>query len=100
MATRITQIEDPERDRTILRVEGSLAVEDAELLERLCKTLEQKSDQRVTIDVTDLHFLDSEAASVLRRLKQEQNVDLEGVHFFIQKVIEMTERSASRGTIQ
>ncbi|HEY0543769.1 MAG TPA: STAS domain-containing protein [Pyrinomonadaceae bacterium] len=89
MPTRITQLEDG--TRTILRVEGSLTLEDAELIERICGDLREQSDNQLVIDLTDLNFLDSESASVLHRLKR-QGVELEGLHYFIQKEIELVER--------
>lgn len=76
---------------TLLKVEGSLYLEDAELLERICRDIGEQTKARLTLDLADLSFLDSESASVLCRLKREQNVNLEGLHLFIQKVIEVTE---------
>jgi hypothetical protein len=77
-----------------LKVEGSLYLEDAELLEKICRDLGEQTKSRLTLDLADLCFLDSESASVLCRLKREQNVNLEGLHLFIQKVIEITEAEA------
>src|SRR5215475_7891047 len=79
---------------TMLKVEGSLYLEDAELLERVCRDIQQQTRQPVTLDLADLSFLDSDSASVLCRLKREQNVTLEGLHLFIAKVIELTEAEA------
>jgi anti-anti-sigma factor len=94
MPTNITQIESEDGTRTILRVEGSLTLVDAELLERICADLQEKSAAKLIIDLTDLNFLDSESASVLHRLKRE-GIDLEGLHYFIQKEIELAERQAT-----
>lgn len=94
MPTNITQIESEDGTRTILRVEGSLTLVDAELLERICADLQEKSPAKLIIDLTDLNFLDSESASVLHRLKRE-GIDLEGLHYFIQKEIELAERQAT-----
>ena len=92
MPTRIRQIEDGQR--IILRVEGSLTLEDAALLENICRDLQKRADEaRIVFDLADLSFLDSESASVLHRLKEEYDVTLEGVHQFIQQAIEMAERS-------
>jgi anti-anti-sigma regulatory factor len=79
---------------TLLRVEGSLYLEDAELLEKICRDIGEQTGAPLTLDLADLCFLDSESASVLCRLKREQNVNLEGLHLFIQKVIEITEAEA------
>jgi anti-anti-sigma factor len=94
MPTNIRQIDSDDGLKTILRVEGSLTLIDAELLERICTDLREKSDAQLVIDLTDLNFLDSESASVLHRLKK-QGVELEGLHYFIQKEIELVERQAS-----
>lgn len=93
MPTNIRQIESEDGSRTILRVEGSLTLLDAELLERICAGLREKSNAQLVIDLTDLNFLDSDSASVLHGLKQ-QGVELEGIHYFIQKEIELAERQA------
>ena len=104
MPLRITQKEcfnhpreDEERGsncETWLKVEGSLYQEDAELLEKICRDIGEQTGAPLTLDLADLCFLDSDSASVLLRLKREQNVNLEGLHLFIQKVIEITEAEA------
>jgi hypothetical protein len=81
---------------TWLKVEGSLYQEDAELLERICRDIGEQTGAALTLDLADLCFLDSDSASVLCRLKREQNVNLEGLHLFIQKVIEITEAEAKQ----
>ena len=91
MATRITQLDGPDGAATTLRVEGSLHVADAELLERICRDIREDSGRTVTLDLADLSFLDSDSAAVLSRLRREQGVRLEGLHLFIQKVIELAE---------
>ncbi|HEU4509719.1 MAG TPA: hypothetical protein VFR78_15870 [Pyrinomonadaceae bacterium] len=80
---------------TLLKVEGSLYLEDAELLEKICRDIGEETGHRLTLDLADLCFLDSESASVLCRLKREQNVTLDGLHLFIAKVIELTEAEAT-----
>ena len=76
---------------TVLKVEGSLYLRDAELLESICRDVGEQTGNSVILDLADLSFLDSESASVLCRLKREQNISLEGLHLFIAKVIELTE---------
>jgi anti-anti-sigma factor len=113
MPTRITQIEcaenqkragskgttaqpdtsDSERQATLLKVEGSLYLRDAELLERICREVASQTQRCVTLDLADLSFLDSDSAAVLCRLKREQGVRLEGLHLFIEKVVELAEES-------
>jgi anti-anti-sigma regulatory factor len=78
----------------VLKVEGSLYLEDAELLERICRDIGAQNGQHIVLDLAYLSFLDSDSASVLCRLKREQDVSLEGLHLFIAKVIELTEAEA------
>ena len=93
MTTRITQLEGRVASgRARLRVEGTLGLADAELLEQVCTDLKTQTGATVTVDLADISFLDSESASVLARLKREQEVDFEGLHFFIQQVIDIAER--------
>ena len=80
---------------TMLKVEGSLYLQDAELLEKICRDIGGQSGRHITLDLADLSFLDSDSASVLCRLKREQGVSLEGLHLFIAKVIELTEAEAT-----
>ena len=102
MPLRITQKDwsnengrrSPDRE-TLLKVEGSLYLADAELLEKICRDIGEETGHHLTLDLADLSFLDSESASVLCRLKCEQNVALEGLHLFIAKVIELTEAEAT-----
>lgn len=94
MTTRITQLEGRVADgKALLRVEGTLELADAELLERVCTDLKAQTGASVTVDLTEVSFLDGESASILARLRREQEVNLEGVHFFVQQVIEIAERA-------
>ena len=91
MPTRITQFDAPERGSTVLRVEGSLHLADARVLERLCRDIAQDSGHVITLDLADLDFIDSESAGVLSRLRREMGVRLDGLHLFVQKVIELAD---------
>ncbi len=92
MPTRITQINNEESKQTILKVEGSLLLEDAELIAEICRDLQTTGENNIALDLAGLNFLDSESASVLCRLKQKQNIALEGLQLFIKKVVELTEK--------
>jgi hypothetical protein len=72
MPTNITQIEDMERGRTILRVSGELMLEDAILLEKM-------------------HFMDSDSAQVLKRLEREHGFEIEGLEIFLQTIVNAAE---------
>ncbi|MDH3494580.1 MAG: hypothetical protein OEM82_13575 [Acidobacteriota bacterium] len=91
MATNITQLEDPERNKTVLRVKGEMSLSDAELLEKIALDLRTGSDKNLTLDLADLDFLDSEAAPVIKRLEEHHGFEIEGLQFFVQKVVDETE---------
>jgi len=122
MPTRITQIERPKNETpalkaigencdqpdssnpeiatrdagtvpTVFKVEGTLHLKDAELLENICRDVGNQSKRPVTLELAGLSYLDSDSAAVLCRMKREQNVSLEGLHLFIEKVVELTEES-------
>jgi anti-anti-sigma regulatory factor len=91
MTARITRIEQG-GTKTTLQVEGSLHREDAEVLEKTYESLRQENDHRIEIDLASLSFVDAESASVLCRLRG-LGAELVGLHFFIQRVIEVAEAS-------
>ncbi len=92
MPTNIKQIEDLERNKTILRVEGSMTREDAVLLEKIALGMREETGRNLTIDLSDLHFLDSESAPILKHLEKEHGFEIEGLMIFLQKVVEETEK--------
>lgn len=92
MPTQITQIDDDANGRTVLQVEGSVELADAVLLRRLSTELLENGTRSVTLDLTDITFLDSEGGSVLAQLR-EQGVELEGIHTIVQKEIEAAEHA-------
>jgi anti-anti-sigma regulatory factor len=92
MPTQITQIEDAEHDRTVLRVEGQLLYDDAALLGRIARGLADDSGVKVTIDVADCDFMDSDAAAVLKELQASNGFELEGVEILLQNAINEAER--------
>ena len=94
MTTRITQFADEDGGRTILRVEGSLHVEDAAVLESAYATLRAGQAGDIAIDLAEISFLDNESASVLCRLRRT-GAELVGLHFFIRQVIELAEKSGA-----
>ena len=80
MTVKITHI-----DKTVLKVEGKLTAADAEMLEQAAEALE--NGERITIDVSDVSFIDNNAAAILVRLERKK-AELKGVDFFIQAVID------------
>jgi len=75
----------------VFKVEGTLYLRDAELLEKICRDVGNQTKRPVTLELAGLSYLDSDSAAVLCRMKREQNVSLEGLHLFIEKVVELTE---------
>lgn len=92
MPTQLTQLDSTDGTHTTLRVAGSLTLADAELIARICAGLQAQRAVRITLDLSDLDFLDSESAAVLTRLKEQHGVSLDGVHLFVQQVINQTEQ--------
>ena len=78
---------------TVFKVEGTLYLRDAKLLEKICRDVGNQTKRPVTLELAGLSYIDSDSAAVLCRMKREQNVSLEGLHLFIEKVVELTEES-------
>lgn len=93
MATEITQIDLDDRCRTILRVDGEMLYDDAVLLEKIVVQIRADTMNQIVVDLADLDFLDSDAASVLKRLEDMALCEIEGVEIFLQSAIDMAERS-------
>jgi anti-anti-sigma regulatory factor len=94
MPTRITQVGDQAGATRRLKVEGTLTLADAELLEGICNELCEQSGSCISVDLADITFLDSESASVLCRLKG-RGISLEGLDLFVRKVVELAEENGS-----
>jgi anti-anti-sigma regulatory factor len=92
MATKITQIEDTEHRKIILRVEGELFHADAILLEKIALDMRTELNKSVTIDLADLDLMDSDSAPILKRIEEEHGFILEGIPYFLQKVVDETEK--------
>ena len=92
MPTSIKQIEDTERGKTILRVNGSLNKSDALLLEKIAINLREETGKNMTLDLADIDFLDSESAPIISRLETEHGFEIEGIEFFLQTVVNEAEK--------
>ena len=92
MPTQITRDDSAPGGHTALRVEGEMFRDDAALIERLANEIFEESRTTVVIDLADLDFMDSEAASILRRLQDAGNVKIEGVEIFLQSAVDLAER--------
>ena len=91
MPTNITQTISDD-GRVLLRVEGDMLLEDALLLEKIAAQMRSEQGGDVVVDLADLDFLDSESATVLKRLKLEHAISIEGMEIFLQSAIDSAER--------
>lgn len=91
MPTQINQIRDNDRGVTILRVNGEMLIDDAVLIERIASGLREKSGEDVILDLADLDLIDSNAASILRRMAEKDGFSIEGIEIFLQSVINSVE---------
>lgn len=94
MTTRITQVTG--RKKILLKVEGTLVLDDALLLAKVCTDLRTQGEEEITISLDDLVFLDKPSAFILARLKHEIGIALEGVSFFVQQVLELVETQSAK----
>ena len=97
MPTVIQEIEDIERGRTILRVKGEMFMEDAVLLEKIALGMRGQTGKNITIDLADLHFLDSDGAPILKRMTDEHEFEIEGMLIFLQRAVAETESRSETG---
>lgn len=86
------QVEDSERGKTLLRVEGTMMHDDAVLLEKIALGMREDLGKNLTLDLADLDFLDSDSAPVLKRLEREHGFELEGLEIFLQKAVAESEK--------
>lgn len=93
MPTQIKQVEDPDNNVTILRVEGQVLSEDAQLLVRIARDLKSATDHDVAIDLADVDFIDSDAAPILRDLQSSEGFELTGIEMLLQNAINEVERN-------
>ena len=93
MATQITQIDLADERRTILRVEGEMLLDDAILLEKIATGINEKNRNQIRIDLADLDLIDSEAASILKRVSDREDFEIVGAEIFLQSAVDMAERS-------
>ena len=71
-----------------------MLVDDAILLERIAAEILEDSGSQVTVDLADLDFLDSESASILKRLDSKNGISIEGLEIFLQSAINAAERTS------
>ena len=81
----------------VFKVEGTLHLKDAELLEGICRRASAQTGRPVTIELNDVCFVDSDSAAVICRMKRENIVIIEGLNLFIRKVMELVDESEYSG---
>lgn len=91
MDIRISQSEDKDSGRVILRVEGRLTRDAAELLEGVCTRFLNRSHTTIRINVDSINFISEAGAKVLSRLKHLPQVQLDGCSLFTERVVEQAE---------
>jgi anti-anti-sigma regulatory factor len=69
-----------------------MLADDAALVEKIARTARSETGNNVVVDLADLDFLDSDAASILRRLAEREGFSIEGGEIFLQSAIDMAER--------
>ena len=95
MPTQIRQVDDPDRDITVLLVEGQVLVEDALLLTRIARDLRENTGRGVAVDLADVDFIDSDTAPILKDLQSTDGVELTGVECLLQNAINEVERHSA-----
>jgi anti-anti-sigma regulatory factor len=85
-------MDEPDTGRIILRVDGQLMLDDAVLLDRIARDLVNSSPNKIAIDLADVDFIDSEAASILKGLESIHGFELTGVEILLQNAINEAER--------
>lgn len=89
MTVRITQNEERDGDRTIVRIEGTLTRNDVGLLDQFCEDL-AVGPSGVIIDLAGVHFVDVDAAKTLRQLMR-RGAQLEGSNPFVRQLVDLAE---------
>ena len=92
MPTQITQVDDPDTGKAIFRVKGQVLRDDAILLDRITSDLVDSTGRLVEIDLADADYLDSEAASILKRVESGGDIKITGVEILLQKAVNEVER--------
>ena len=84
-------MEDQRHNRMVLKLEGTLTVADAKLLEEICADLRDELGYGITIDLAGVDFLGHQSARILSRLKDSPDLSLKGMHFFVQQIMDSVE---------
>jgi len=77
----------------IFKVEGTLHLKDAELLEGICREVSHEIGRPVIVKLNDVCFVDSDSAAVICRMKRENVIKIDGLNLFIKKAMELADES-------
>jgi len=88
MTTRITRVEEENKNRMVLKLEGTLTAADAKLLEEICTDVKEELGFGITIDLTGVNFVGRRSAEILARLKRTPDLTFEGMHLFVEQIME------------
>jgi anti-anti-sigma regulatory factor len=69
-----------------------MLIDDARVLETIGVGIRSETGNRISIDLADLDFLDSDSAPLLRRLNDLDGFEIQGVEIFLQSMINHAER--------
>jgi len=72
----------------VLRVEGTLTLEYAQLLEGMSREVRERLGRAVIVDLAGVTFLDEASAALLHRLKQQPGIVLAGCQLYTRQMIE------------
>lgn len=81
----------------VLKLEGTLTAADARLLEEICTDLREELGYGITIDFAGVNFVGRHSAEILCRLKATPDLTMEGMHLFVQQIMESTEAAQRNG---
>jgi anti-anti-sigma regulatory factor len=81
----------------VLKLEGTLTAADARLLEEICDDVREELGYDITIDLTGVSFVGRNSAVILRRLRNTPDLTFEGMHLFVEQILESNEAAQRNG---
>lgn len=81
----------------VLKLEGTLTTADARLLEEICTDVREELGYGITIDLAGVNFVGNHSAKILCRLKEMPELTMQGMHLFVQQILESTEAAQGNG---
>jgi anti-anti-sigma regulatory factor len=82
---------ETEEEEMVLKLEGTMTVADAKMLEEICEDLRENPGLPIKIDMSAVNFLGNRSAQVLCRLRAMPDVIMQGMHLFVQQIMDSTE---------